>query len=310
MDEAARMPETAITQVFMPMLATTKGTAVMLSTPFDKDHVFYRAFVSPRWSKHNFPSSANPNVTQEYLDEQRELAGERGFTQEFLAEFIDDAKSYFPLSLLRPCIHTCSSLSCEYCALLSGQKTMGQNNEETHFFGGYDPGGKQDPAAFVVVEKVPAAKNSLRMVYSKTYLSDSIREDDNLYTRFTVEIADVHRQKFHMRKLVVDSTSTQGTIVEHCKELGLPAEGLNLSQRSKEEILSNLHVVFEQQRLLLPPDDRRILANLNCIEVERARNGRYSFSHPLGTHDDLAYALAMAVWAATQSSGKVIMMKY
>jgi hydrogenase/urease accessory protein HupE len=49
---------------------------------------------------------------------------------------------------------------------------------------------------------------------------------------------------------------------------------------------------------------------LNCIEVERARNGRYSFSHPLGTHDDLAYALAMAVWAATQSSGKVIMMKY
>mgnify|MGYP001072356023 CR=1 FL=1 len=52
MDEAAFMPEEVILRVIFPMLATTNGAAIMLSTPWGRDHVFYRSFKNPNyWSQ-------------------------------------------------------------------------------------------------------------------------------------------------------------------------------------------------------------------------------------------------------------------
>ena len=46
-DEAAFMPEEVITEIIFPMLSTTKGSAIFLSTPWGRDHFFYRAFMNP-----------------------------------------------------------------------------------------------------------------------------------------------------------------------------------------------------------------------------------------------------------------------
>ncbi len=169
-----------------------------------------------------------------------------------------------------------------------------------------NPGGKQDSAAFVVVEKLP--DNSLRFILQKTYLSKNKSGDENLYTNFTVEIADLN-QKLQLQELDIDSTGLGNPIVEHCKELKLPAVGLPLSARLKEQILSNLRLLIENKRIVLPPDIL-LLTNLNCIEADRTHSGGFSFSHPKGSHDDLAYALALACWAGTNyQSGSVIIMK-
>jgi hypothetical protein len=114
-DEAAFMPEMVIAEVILPMLATTNGTAILLSTPFDKRHIFHKAFTSDKWSRYTYPTSINPLVPKEFLDEQRELVGEIRFAQEYLAEFVDDSSSYFPQSLLRQCVHVCQSPACNYC---------------------------------------------------------------------------------------------------------------------------------------------------------------------------------------------------
>ncbi|MDG6907603.1 MAG: terminase family protein, partial [Nitrososphaerota archaeon] len=79
MDEASFIPEDVIAGAILPMLATTDGTAIMLSTPFDRDHIFYRAFTSPGWSRYSYPTSVNKSVSQEFLNEQRELIGEKRF---------------------------------------------------------------------------------------------------------------------------------------------------------------------------------------------------------------------------------------
>jgi phage FluMu gp28-like protein len=53
MDEAAFMPEDVIASVIFPMLATTNGTAIMLSTPWGREHIYYRSFKNPNyWSQH------------------------------------------------------------------------------------------------------------------------------------------------------------------------------------------------------------------------------------------------------------------
>ncbi|MHB8603386.1 MAG: phage terminase large subunit [Nitrosotalea sp.] len=309
-DEAAFIPEEVISEVALPMLATTSGNAIMLSTPLDKSHIFYKAFTSSTWSKYHFPSSINPKISKDFLDEMLALNGQQAFDQEYMAEFVEDQKSYFPMTLLRTCVHACEASKCEYCQILSEQS---QNprifatlaSEHRKFFAGQDPGGKQDPAALVVVEKM--ADETLRVVLTKTYLANPKEKDENLYTRFMVETNDIH-QVLHFQKLILDSTGLGNPIIEHAKDLKLPAEGLQLTIKSKEQILSNIRLLLENKKIILP-DDMTLLMNLNCIEAERTMAGRFSFSHPQGSHDDLAYALALACWAATKPTATVIINK-
>ena len=301
-DEAAFVPEEVISEVVLPMLATTNGIAILLSTPFDKAHVFYKAFTSPNWSKYHIPSSSNPMITKEFLDEQLELNGELVYAQEYSAEFVDDDRAYFPMPLLRSCVHVCDKIQCIYCRTLADPETN-LEQKPRKLYAGYDPGGKRDPSALVVVEKL--SDKRLRVVLTKTRLADKKEDEENLYTRFTVEISDLH-QRIHFSRLMVDSTGLGSPIVEHCKSLGLPTEGVALTVASKEEILSGLRLLLEKKMLELP-DNVTLLTNLNCIEADRTPVGRYVFSHTKGSHDDLAYALALACWAANKPDPTVIM---
>ena len=313
-DEAAFVPDQVISNVIFPMLSTTQGTVIMLSTPWDRAHTFYKAFNSMQWARFHFPTSVNPLVTREFLEEQKELFGEVKFAMEYLAEFRDDERSYYPMSLLRGCVHVCGSLNhCEYCELLSENNLESKLPPETELYAGYDPGGMKDPAALVVVEKCKTnsqgGKPAFRVVKTKTFLSASSKAGEsasNPYSRFTVEISDLHKST-HFKKVLVDSTGLGAPIVELCKELGLPTFEMKFTASSKEEILFNLKVLLERKQIVLPADDSTLLASLNCIEAERTRSGGYSFDHPAGSHDDLAYALALAVWTAGKGNAKVIM---
>ena len=129
---------------------------------------------------------------------------------------------------------------------------------------------------------------------------------EEVYSKFTVEVADLHRA-LHFVSLVVDSTGIGRPIVEHCKELGLPVQGAMLVSRFQEEIFSNLKLLLEQGQIELP-DDLELLSSLNCIAVSRNRIGGVLFDHAKGSHDDLAYALALAVWRAGKGEPVIIKM--
>ena len=279
LDEASFMPDFVITNVVMPMIATTEGYCWMLSTPWDKNHTFYKVFNDPRWSKYHLPSSVNPLIDQAFLEEQRELVGEERFAMEYLAQFIDDSNSYFPISLIRQCVSEDIPLE------LEGE-----------LFAGYDPGGKQSYAAFVIVRRID---DKLYMVYKKA-------ERGKSYTQFNVEISDISR--LHAFKLLVDQTGLGNPIVEHLKELGMDVEGVTLTDRTKEELLSNLKILMEERKLLLPYDIE-LHNSINAIEFERTRTGGFRFSKRSGTYDDLGYALALACFAAKQDGSRGVIIK-
>ena len=102
----------------------------------------------------------NQLIKPEFLEERRSVVGELEFQKEYLAEFVDDAKAYFPMTFLRPCVHVCPDHGkCEYC------ESYG-TNPQSELYGGYCPGGKQDPATFVVVKKLK--EGALEVVLTKT----------------------------------------------------------------------------------------------------------------------------------------------
>lgn len=194
-------------------------------------------------------------------------------------QFIDDANSYFPMTLLRPCIGYISASSFFNSC-----------------FAGYDPGGKESYAAAVFLAK-QEDNLVVREIWSRKGLS---------YNEATINVAEMCRN-LGAENLCVDQTGLGQPIVEHIKELGLNAQGLVLTDKRREELFTNLKLLLEQRKITLP-DTPELIKSLNCIEYERTRVGGYRFNHRQSTYDDLAFALALACWAIkTQpSSGEIV----
>jgi len=83
-------------------------------------------------------------------------------------------------------------------------------------------------------------------------------------------------------------------------------EGVILSLPVKQEILGYLKQLM-QNRLFTYPFDLNLTAELNVERFELTKTGQIMFSHPEGTHDDILWAVALAVYASrTPSAGSFI----
>jgi hypothetical protein len=94
-DEASRVPD-ALYRAVRPMLATSRGRLVALSTPFGKRGWFHEEWFSARkWDHVRITADQCPRITQEFLAEEREALGERWWLQEYFCEFMDVIDAVF-----------------------------------------------------------------------------------------------------------------------------------------------------------------------------------------------------------------------
>lgn len=106
-DEAARCPEEAWTDVIQPTLADYDGQAFLISTPYGRNW-FYREFqnglTDGKYVKSwNAPTTANPNPNIKRAAERVRLyVPENTYKQEWLAQFIDDALVLFKQEWFEP----------------------------------------------------------------------------------------------------------------------------------------------------------------------------------------------------------------
>ena len=96
-DECAFVKEDAWTDALRPALADRKGGALFISTP--KGHNwFWRLWHSANgadWKAWRFSSYDNPFLDGKEIDAARSQLPERTFSQEFMAEFVEDAGGVF-----------------------------------------------------------------------------------------------------------------------------------------------------------------------------------------------------------------------
>ncbi|MEM3708835.1 MAG: phage terminase large subunit [Nitrososphaerales archaeon] len=276
LDEAAFIYEEVISNAVLPQISTTDGSVWMLSTPWSKDHIFYRAFTSPEWSKYHLPSSINPLIKKEFLEEQRKLIGDRRYRLEYEAEFVEDENSFFPMGLIQSCLS-------DYEPRISER---GEN------YLGFDFGGREDLNAIVSVER----KDKLIVQYCKAWMQDD-------YTGATLQVYD-HYKLYSHKIVCLEEIGAGIPIVEHLKELSVPT--LSVKSYDIQEVMLNLRALMERKEVSISHNFTDLIASLNCIEFQRNRAGGYTFSHKYGAHDDLGRALALACWAAKQGKGKFL----
>lgn len=94
-DEASRV-EDHMYEAIRPMLATTDGRLLLMSTPWGRRGHFYREWSdSDRWKKVEVPATEIPRISPGFLEEEREALGEWIYQQEYLCEFTETEDSLF-----------------------------------------------------------------------------------------------------------------------------------------------------------------------------------------------------------------------
>ena len=95
LDEAARIPDALVAAV-RPMLGTTGGKLVCLSTAFSRSGWFYDSWHSLEgWERVKVSADQNPRLSAEFLAEERRTLGDRWYGMEYLCEFQDDVAAVF-----------------------------------------------------------------------------------------------------------------------------------------------------------------------------------------------------------------------
>jgi hypothetical protein len=94
-DEAARVADDLYASV-RPMLATSNGRLIALSTPFGRRGWWSDAWHSGHdWKRVHITAEQCPRITPEFLAEEREQLGEWWYRQEYFGEFMDAETSVF-----------------------------------------------------------------------------------------------------------------------------------------------------------------------------------------------------------------------
>ena len=100
-DEASRVSDD-LYLALRPMLAVSRGTLWLMSTPFGKRGFFYETWErgGPGWMRVRVTAPECPRIAPEFLVQDRLEMGERWFRQEYLCEFEDAVSSVFDRDLV------------------------------------------------------------------------------------------------------------------------------------------------------------------------------------------------------------------
>ena len=103
LDEASRVRDEVL-DALTPMLATSEGTLIALSTPAGKRGVFYRLWTEggPAWERYTVRANDCPRHSAAFLEEERRRMGDRIFEEEYGAAFVDDEEDHGNPRLLSP----------------------------------------------------------------------------------------------------------------------------------------------------------------------------------------------------------------
>ena len=281
-DEAAFIPENTITQIIFPMLSTTNGTAIFLSTPWGKNHFFYKAFANPAYSTHKIKSTQCPLIKPQFLEEMRHNMTREAYLMEYEAEFVEALNSYFSQDLIRKCVELAEKLSLELCLSLEHDFPRGE------YYAGIDFGKLQDHSALAIMK---IEDNTIKLFYMHEFPFETP------YTQVTGHLARANA-KFHFQKTLVDQSGVGEPILEEIRNQGVDrVEGAKFTAETKEKLLSGLKIVMEQGRLAFPYE-RRLCQQINEQQYSYSKSGHLQFNHPANSKDDMLWALALAVAAS------------
>lgn len=279
LDEAAFMEPRVWPDVVRPMLATTRGGALFLSTPFGRNW-FWELFTigldpeEHEWQSFHFPTTESPLISEEELASIQRQTPAHVWQTEYLAQFVDDAGQVFRGI---------------QAAITAPLNAVPQPNQRTVM--GVDWGRDNDYTAIAVMD---ADSHQMVALDRFNQIGWSLQRGRlrALYDRWRPEV------------VWAESNSIGSVNIEALQQEGLPVRAFTTTARSKGPLIEGLALAIERGEIGLLPEPA-LINELSAYAIERLPGGGYRYSAPAGLHDDTVIALALA-WHGAQYSGSRI----
>lgn len=266
-DEAAKIAqlEYAWNYTIRPTLSDYRGDAWFLSTPKGRNY-FYRLYLrgldEPGWQSWQMPTSANPHIAAEEIEDARRHLPAQAFEQEYLAAFLEDAGLVF-------------------------RGVRGAT---------WQPPAKPEPGRRYVIGGDWAQANDFTVFWVVDDLRRVVDGD-----RFNQLGWDVQRgrfgalyEKWGCDYALLEANSIGGPNIEALQNEGYNVEGFTTTSDSKQAVVVALQLAFERDDIAIP-DDPVLIAELESFEATRLPSGRWRYEAPSGMHDDTVISLALAL---------------
>jgi len=289
-----------------PTLAATNGQLILISTPFGTTGRFHNAFSNRDYSIYHVPGTKIPHISKDFLEQKRAEILENEFLQEYMAEFIEEADTYFPKRIITASIG-------DYVMLREPDK-----NFTADYFLGVDIAryGTDETVFVISYRKRNTTEDTIRVIHieatSKKPLTDTIGR-----------IKLLHKE-WNFTKIYIDETSLGGGVVDVLVEAKLPIVPITFNKKcesssnpgdsNKEAMYKNLKWMMEKNAeirewnfkyrdkikpmVLEIPNDNKLINQLAELKYEYSSGGALSlFTDNERHHDDISDALALSLFA-------------
>jgi len=275
-DEVALVPhlEQLWQEAIRPTLVDYAGDAWFLSTPKGLNY-FHTLFQwgqdtnRPDWHSWQRPTIDNPYIPEAEIDAMRGELPERIFSQEILAQFLEDGGSVFRGILP---------------ALIAKPQESAQVGHS--YIIGVDWGKLED---FTVLSVIDTLTNELVCI-------DRFNQID-----YTLQRARLRAlwERFGQPSVIAERNSMGEPVIEQLRREGIPVQAFLTTNASKAQIIEGLALAFERAQIAIL-SDAVLVGELQAFTAERLPSGMLRYSAPSGMHDDCVMSLAMAWYGASK----------
>lgn len=276
LDEAAFMDPRVWPEIVRPMLTTTRGAALFLSTPFGRNWFWdlYRLGLdneAPEWESFHFSTETNRMIAPEELESIHRQTTEHVWRTEYLAQFSDESGQVFRgiRAAVRPGRVEAAEAGHTYVA-------------------GVDWGRHHDYTVIAVIDAT-----ARRLV--------ALDRFNNIGWRLQRGRLKAMATRWRAQLIWAEANSIGAPNIEALQEEGLPMRSFLTTSKSKSPLIESLALAIERGFLGLL-DDPVLLGELASFTLERLPGGGYRYGAPPGAHDDTVIATALA-WYGVENGG-------
>ena len=297
--------------VLLPVLHHT-GRLMMVGTPFSYNDLYAELEDRDNFTVETYPAIDTKGEALwpqrwdlEALKQRENSMPAIKFAREYLCEPIHDLSSMFPMSMLE------KARDSELFLLQKAEQEFDEDGESAGTFGqhfvDWDPAIASDTNAdytAMIILRILPDSDEKQVVYSvhQKGLNSSAqkREIIMLNSRFRPDLIELEGNNFQ-RMFEVELKEMREDI---------PIKTFMTTRQKKESMFMSLLLAFEQGQIKTPWGDEKSKEFTRKLEIELSRfgmqkNGRLE---SVGSHDDLAMALALANWATKEFKGSIVML--
>ena len=275
-----------IYNIIKPWCDFHKAVTLMVSTPFVKNGFFYQYYnyglenqfntVSIDWSDEKYLDDLNKILPPDKLEEYRKVLPKNVFRTEYLGEFLDDEGTVF--TDFKKCVK---------------ENTIKQT-DKLYFGIDWGCGGENDDTAISAINQY--GEQVYLEYFNNLSSTVQIKRIGDLLERYQNQIVVIQTELNSLGTPLTDFLKDRSQI------LTSKFKGFNTTNQSKNTLVTNLQVAFENDDIKILGDNKQ-LRELSYYTAEfNPKTRNVSYNAPQGLNDDIVIALLLSYDAYKCSS--------